>query len=163
VGTIDPIAALRIVRELLLQRDDQASRMVATAIHGMLIEGLSFEIGMGLMPGWRGTAQRCARDHALAEIAAAFFPRSCVRQLAREVATALLRYGATAWPRDKAARRRPDGLRGLLFDVLMAGPPPGFSQLRNIFKSLAGQPGTVAIGQTAPEIPIRRKESCRWP
>lgn len=137
-ATPHPIDALRMVQAALLEREDPASAMVANAIAAMVDDGLGFEEAMNLVPGWRSAARLRARDAALLGIAARR-PGLSYRALAAEVETTCRRYEATAWPRDRDNDRRPDGLHGLLFDLLAAGGPPGNRHLRNIFKDLAGQ------------------------
>jgi hypothetical protein len=63
------------------------------------------------------------------------FPNLHGRAAARAVSHAVSRYQGTAWPRDCRARRRPDGLSGDCFDVLVLchGSLPGEDTLRHLF------------------------------
>jgi hypothetical protein len=74
----------------------------------------------------------------LHHIAERHFPRLVGRPLADAVDKAGRNYETTSWPRDLAARRRPDGRNGDFYDVLSWGPLPGEARLRQIFNDIAG-------------------------
>lgn len=144
----DPLEALRVVRTALLEREDPSSALVARAISGMLDHGLSFEDALGLAGGWRVHARLAARDTALRALASMLPPMSG-RALAAKIIAGCDRYAASAWPTESAANRRPDGLRGMFFDVLKAGGPPALSQLRAVLRGWPICP--LATGHPTPD------------
>lgn len=97
--------------------------------------GNALDAALGLSATWRSQYQRQRQKHALAALAG-YFPDACGRELARRITAAERRYRA-AWPRDKAAGRRPDGLNGAVYDVLVLGEFPSEEKLRK-FKGVSG-------------------------
>lgn len=130
----DPIAALRTVRAVLLAVEDPeaqpAAAVVADAIGAWLVTGGSFAEAMGMTSDWHSAVRQREQRRAIRGAAEQHFGGLSCHKQARAIATAALAYETTRWPDDSAARRRPDGLNGYLFDILSAGPMLAVETLR---------------------------------
>ena len=124
-----PIAALRAVRDLVIDHQDAALIPIAWAIDDWLANGGDFAAALGLAPGWHSALRQRQRDATLRDLAQ-YFPGLCGRALAKAIATAASDYETRRWSRDRTARRRPDGKDGLLFDLLTMGRMPTEETLR---------------------------------
>ena len=120
LAELAPPAALPIVQVLSAWLDDDTDLAAA----------------LGLPPGWRAEHRRAARDRLLHELAGRYFPTLAGRKLACAMALAARRYEGSGWPRDRKGGRRPDGLPGIIFDILSLGEMPGVERLLQIFKGL---------------------------
>jgi hypothetical protein len=98
--------------------------------------GAPLETAMGLQGGWRGYLDQRTQQAALAALVAAQPAGLSCLALAIRIAEPLLRYETTAWPRDRDAGRRPPGLDGLLYDLLLTDCPRSVSRLRRVLKEL---------------------------
>jgi hypothetical protein len=84
------------------------------------------------LPASARPARLRQRDNALRRLARRFLGLSD-RALAAAVHRVVSRYETSAaWPRDRDTGHRPDGDRGLAFDVLMNGALPGVEHLRRV-------------------------------
>jgi hypothetical protein len=106
---------------------------IADALQTYLCDGGDLEAALGVKPapGSRSAATRAKldqRDAALRECADEFFPGMATALQAEHIATALLRYAAAGWPRDKGDVRCPPRHRGKiqadLWRILQAIPMP---------------------------------------
>jgi len=147
--TAAPITALRAVRDLLVDHGDATLLPVARAIDDWLANGGSFAGALGLPPTWRSDARRSARDAALLRLARQHFPNMAVQTAALAIAAAARRYEGTAWPRDRQKHRRPDGLRGEIFDVLSLGDMPSVGTMCRILNGLSYADGPVGMSRQA--------------
>lgn len=129
MGAPAPIAALRAVRNLLIDQPDAALLPVAWAIDDWLASGGDFAVALGLAPGWHSALRQRQRDAALRELTR-YFPDLCGRRLAKAITDAASDYETRRWPRDRTDRRRPDGKDGLFFDLLTLGRMPTEETLR---------------------------------
>lgn len=102
-----------------------ACRRVATALDAwrQADDAVTLERALGVGDGWRRAQRILARDAILAEIAVKHFGGMTGRRGAAAIVLAVSKYEAGAFRVDQAAGRRPDGLRGLLFDLLATGAP----------------------------------------
>ncbi len=128
----NPIAALRHALAVLLKHGGKDAVPAARAIETWLIDGGDFAQALGMAPGWHSAMRQRERDRAIGELARHHFAHLTGRPLARAVAAAGEHYEARAWPRNKAARHRPDGRDGLLHDVAVHGGMPCESHLRRL-------------------------------
>jgi hypothetical protein len=129
MSTPAPITALRAVRDLLIDHQDATLLPVAWAIDDWLANGGDFALSLGLAPGWHSALRQRQRDAALRDLTG-YFPDLCGRRLAKALADAASDYEGRRWPRDRADRRRPDGMDGLIYDVLTLGRMPTEETLR---------------------------------
>ncbi len=134
VAHTDIIAALRRARAALLANQDPTVLLVACAFDDWLSGGGDFAAHLGLAPWWHSSLRIRERDAALRELARRHFPGLCGRKLARALVAAIRDYEAHRWPRDHAARARPDGADGLMYDALCRGPIPGEEMLRKCIR-----------------------------
>ncbi len=129
-----PLDALRTVRDLLLAVEDPeaqpAALVVVGAIDAWFAEGGDFAAHLGLAPGWHSAMRQREQRRAIREAAERHFGGMSCHKQARAMAAAALAYETTRWPQDRAARHRPDGLSGCLFDILSAGPMLAAETLR---------------------------------
>jgi hypothetical protein len=125
----NPITALRAVRDMLVNEADAAMLPVAVAIDNWLMTGGDFATALGLAPGWHSALRQWQRDATVGELAR-HFSGICGRPLARAMTAAAADYETRRWPRDRATRRRPDGMDGLFFDLLSMGGIPSEHTLR---------------------------------
>jgi hypothetical protein len=125
-----PVEAVQRAVQILLEQPDPAAARLAWALDAWLATGADLAECLGMARGWHAAWRQGQRDRALREMAARYFPALGGRPLARRVADAVAAYAARSWPRDRAARRRPDGLNGLAYDTLLAGPMPTEETLR---------------------------------
>lgn len=135
-----PAAIVGRLRTAVLILAEHGAGDVGQALSMWLDGGTSitFEAACGLPADRRSRARLVERDGLLLCVATRWFPHLRGRPLADAVAAAARRYEGSAWPRDRRAHRRPDGIQGDLFDVLLVGEMPGEARLRQIFNGLAG-------------------------
>lgn len=137
------IARLRAIAARLIEREDADAAWFAAALqeytagapHGLTL-GDAF--GLRLEPGERPWWQLDAierRDELLRRIASTYFPGLAGRSAAAAILTALARYEATGWRRDRAYVTPPAALRGDLFRLLRLAAPLSESTIR---RALAG-------------------------
>ena len=115
---------------------------------------ISFDAALGLPSGWRDLVRRERRNAALIGLAERRFPGLAGRALAAAVASAMRRYEASSWPRDRRAGRRPDGMAGDIFDLLALGETLSESRMRSLFNEMAGSCEAVAVGQRQGDFKI---------
>ena len=135
----DTIAALHRAVALLVEHGDDDVHQIATALDlwseqtpGDDCVALDVILGLGAM--WRSDRRRDARDAALLRLRERLCPLLYGRAAARAVTTAVRRYEASTWRHDRLARRRPDGIPGLAYDVLAHGAAvQGPEQMRHLF------------------------------
>lgn len=144
---LSTVGALRAVRDLLLEQPDTRLYVIAYAINAWIRDGGDFSQALGLPHGWRAMHRRELRDAALIDLVRRRFPEMEGRAAARAVAAAGRRYEGGAWPRDRRAERRPDGLNGDFFDILSLGELPSYGTLRALFNGLSGANGPVVMRQ----------------
>lgn len=102
-----------------------------------LEEALGLRYGRGGVPWWREKALS-ERDAALRELAAEFFADLSICNRSREISTLALRYGASAWRRDRDGRDMPQAYAGTPREYLWrafksgATMPLSERQVRNI-------------------------------
>jgi hypothetical protein len=70
------------------------------------------------------------QDAALGRLAAGMGPFPSCRAAGDAMATALGRYGASGYPRNRATGHRPKGRDGLLHDYLLTGAPTSADWIR---------------------------------
>jgi hypothetical protein len=131
------IAELRRAALVLIETGDDALARIADAIDAWAsatpAAPISFEQALGLPPTWRADVRRHFHHAALLHLAQRNFPDLHGRACARAVSAAVRRYASSGWLHDHREHRRPDGLRGDCYDVLMLGEPPGEEVLRRLF------------------------------
>jgi hypothetical protein len=127
-------AILADVRRAIDALAQSGNSDVADAL-GLFLNGAPLDAALGLRDGWRDRLAESARDAALAALAAAQ-PRglSC-RARARTIANSIKMY-VPQWEKDHASRRRPDGLRGNLYDYLNSNGPRGEESIRRLLPGL---------------------------
>jgi hypothetical protein len=96
----------------------------------------TFEAEAGLCPGWKAEARRARRDAMVIDIRRRHFPDLTARAAAAEIETAARRYAATGFRADRRTRRRPDGIRGDLFDILSVCEMQGRDALSRLFNGM---------------------------
>jgi hypothetical protein len=89
----------------------------------------TFDAVVGLRPAWGAMPVR----DALLGLCATTGEQSARRRAAK-AAIALKRYEASGWERDRAAGARPQGQRGLLYDLLSAGCPTSAERIRKLIR-----------------------------
>jgi alkanesulfonate monooxygenase SsuD/methylene tetrahydromethanopterin reductase-like flavin-dependent oxidoreductase (luciferase family) len=94
---------------------------------------MGLEKALSLRPDWRESARRRARDAMLRT----FAQRYCVgapsvRAAASQLALLVGRYETSGWHRDRSTGKRPAGMNGDAYDILMLGTIPKNRQLRAI-------------------------------
>ncbi|HEV2546029.1 MAG TPA: hypothetical protein VGU20_01705 [Stellaceae bacterium] len=99
---------------------------------------LTLETALGFQPGWRALATRHRRNEILREIARIYFPELQGRKRARAIARSAGAYEGNGWLRDRRSGRRPDGLKGLFYDLLSIGEVPSEERLRQLFCDFPG-------------------------
>lgn len=124
-----PVAALRAVRNLIVDQGGTEILAVAAAIDLWLAQGGDFACALGLAPGWHSALRQRQREEILRELVRTF-PGLRGRPMARAIADAASDYETRRWARDRAARRRPDDRDGWLYDLLVMGPIPAEATLR---------------------------------
>jgi hypothetical protein len=135
--TIAKIARLQRIAEYLAVDTDPDRALFGTQLAALLSLGLPFWRAFELQSDWFDETVRHQRDQALRDIARRDHPGLRGKPLARAIDLARLRYLPT-FERDRRMRRRPDGARGRLYDILMTEKFPGYSQLLNIFRGFTG-------------------------
>jgi hypothetical protein len=127
-------AILADVRRAIGALEQSGNPEVADAL-ALFVCGAPLDAALGLRDGWRDRLAESARDAALGALAAAQ-PRglSC-RARARTIANSIRLY-LPAWAIDHASRRRPDGLRGELYDYLNSNGPRGEESIRRLLPGL---------------------------
>jgi hypothetical protein len=120
----DPIVAVRAARDLLLLHGDAAVLAVARALDEWMARGGDFARALGLAGGWHSALVQRERDKALRELADRYFPALTGRALAHALGAAGHEYESRQFPKHYAARFRPDGRNGLLYDVALLGGMP---------------------------------------
>jgi hypothetical protein len=136
--TDDPYADLTASIQVLAESGNASAARVAEAL-AIWLNGSSepLEAALGVAPGYRMTRRLRRRDDALRRLARRFAGVS-KREAATQAHKVVARYrNSAAWPRDRAVMHRPDGDRGLAFDVLMNGALPCVGHVRAIL-ALAG-------------------------
>lgn len=120
----------RIQRAVTLLRavDDVDAGWLAECVETWLA-GAPWDAAVGLSEGWRDHVLRRRQDTALAALAAALGAMSG-RAAACTISARLTRYESTAWPRDRAAGRRPTGPDGPAYDYLAAKGPTSPASVR---------------------------------
>jgi hypothetical protein len=102
-----------------------------------LEEALGLRYGRGGVPWWREKELR-ERDDALRELAETFFADLSICKRSDKIATLALRYGASAWRRDRNSRDMPEAYAGTPREYLWrafrsgATMPLSERQVRNI-------------------------------
>jgi hypothetical protein len=137
------VAAIHRAAMALMDQDDAEIAAIGHVLHAWLDaprdEAASAQTDLGLGADWRVARRRAERNRALLALRDRHFASLVGRSAAAAVAGALTRYRGTSWPRDRKAARRPDGLRGELFDVLCWGGIPSDRILQSLFKALPAQ------------------------
>jgi len=135
VSTVD---FLRRAKEILAESGDPQVVFVVEGLQWWLQnDGMTFDVALGLTGAWRAEDRRRRRDRLIQRLALAHFGDSKGRARALAIAKAARRYRGTSWPRDRHAGRRPDGLNGVIFEVLSLGPFPSEPTLRRILVGLS--------------------------
>lgn len=129
---------LRDAARVLLELNHPAGARLARGLD-RACRGEALETALGLHGGWRHNDRVRRRNAALA-VLVGYFPGKQGRALAAAIDTAVRRYGATAWERDRIAQRRPDGRDGLVFDLLSLGGLPSCDYLRRVIKKVGHSP-----------------------
>jgi hypothetical protein len=141
--------AIRAAVEILIAYGDGPTLGVAAALLSWLDQpaGQSKDLDSMFALPWRRRLTECLRrrNELLVDIAHRRFPGLGCRSTARAMAATFRGYETTAWPRDRASGRRPDGLSGDLYDVLSLGGVPAERSLRAILT--AGHSWTLSIDQ----------------
>jgi hypothetical protein len=134
----DALATVTRMRRLavrLADRSDEDAAWLGDAVE-MWLDGVSLEAALGLGPHWRIELARAQRNRAIAKLLR-YYPAASIRQRAKAVVQAVRRYEPTGWKRDRQSGRRPDGVRGALYDLLAIGAEiPDECQLRRIIKEI---------------------------
>ena len=147
---LDALATITRLRRLVIRLaadKDEDAAWLGDAIE-MWLGGVQWEGALGLGPHWRTELARARRNRAIAELLQ-YFPAMSIRQRAKAIAQAVRRYETTGWKRDRQSRRRPDGVRGAVYDLLAIGAGvPDECQLRRIIKEIGGASG--AYGDAPP-------------
>jgi hypothetical protein len=102
---------------------------LASAIAAAIESGATIEAGLGLAGGWRAAILLDRRIQVVKELGNAPGPR---RRAADNIVSEAALYAASAFQKDRRRNARPDGRRGLLFDLLDAndGQPPSPERVR---------------------------------
>jgi hypothetical protein len=135
----DIAAAVDRVVLLMLERGDDGVRAFASSLRLWSEQGpgpdvVDLDVILGLKPKWRFHRALADRDAALLRLRARRCPLLSGRPAARSVIDAVARYAMAGWRHDRRDRRRPDGERGLVYDVLACGAVvPGEEQMRDLF------------------------------
>lgn len=79
----------------------------------------TLDAAMAIPSGWRTIRARAERD-ALLRIYAASVTAASARERGAQIRRDLLRYARSAFPHDRRKGARPEGARGVLFDILIA-------------------------------------------
>ena len=117
-GPAWPTGALHAAIAMLAGAGDPEILRVAMALRTWLdTESTSLESALGIPATWRASRVRMRRDRLYAALAR-HFPGLEGRPLARAITTAISQYEFGSWQSDRRAGRRPDGARGLIFELL---------------------------------------------
>ncbi len=130
-------AMVRHAAEFLFESSTPGDVRVARALQEMHDTGASFEAAFGLAPGWRKHDAKSCRDGALRQIAREYFSELDGRPLCRAILAAQRAYLAR-FKGDQQRGTRPEGLNGLIFDVMQKSAFPTPGTLRNILSDLSG-------------------------
>jgi hypothetical protein len=152
---VERVAAIRRAVAVLAEHGDAGVLEVARGVTDWLDQAeaaTTLDAALDLPPGWRTELRRHQRDAALLDLVRRRFAGMEGREAARAVATAARRYEGSAWPRDRRANRRPDGMNGDLFDILIQGDMPSEATLRRLFIGLSGANGPVAMSQRVDDV-----------
>jgi hypothetical protein len=155
LGTVERMAAIRRAVALMVEHGDAGVLEVARGVGNWLDQPdaeVTLDAALGLPPGWRSDVRRHQRDAALLDLISRRYPGMEGREAARAVATVARRYEGSSWPRDRRANRRPDGINGDIFDILVQGDMPSEATLRRIFIGLSGANGPVAMRQRVDHV-----------
>ena len=133
---LEQIGTIRGAVAALAEVAPPSALPLVQALSDWLADGIDLAATLGLPQGWRADYRRASRDKMLHDLAGRYFPTLAGRPLACAVALAARRYQGSSWPRDRKSRRRPDGLPGMLFDILSVGEMPGVERLLQLFKGL---------------------------
>ncbi|MDE2582753.1 MAG: hypothetical protein KGL52_14055 [Rhodospirillales bacterium] len=131
--------------------------VVADALAQWCQDGIELHVALGLAPDWHAALRRRRRDALLVEIARRHFADLGTKAAAASIAGAVGRYAASAWQRDRKARRRPSGLEGDVFDLLGLGEPLGPERVRQILRAAGGNHGGCDYPPTTPTLRGERR------
>ena len=135
MAAISPIDAVNRAAVILAETGDPAAAFVAEALSLWLRDGgpeLGIDQALGFAPGWRAAQARQRREQAIRDLA-----RQWPTLGGRAAARAMVAHAATyesrgGWKRDCRLGHRPDGINGIIFDLLHLGPMLGEESIRKI-------------------------------
>ena len=131
------IAAIAWASTYLAETGMPEGLFVADALILWLRDGgpeLNLEQALGLAPGWRARACRYRREALIRDLAG-HWPGLRGRAAARAIVARVLAYETQGrWKRDRSSKR-PDGLEGIIFELLHLGPMLGEESVRKILLS----------------------------
>ncbi len=136
-----PAAERRLARSatILLESGDADAARFAADLLGWASPRAGaggLEASLGFVPGWRERRAILQRRAILLALREQFFAQPLsYHAAARAIWQGANRYASTSWPRDRSARRCPDGINALFYALLQLGDPPGIESIR---KELAG-------------------------
>lgn len=128
------VDVLQDAARFLIDHNHPAGTLIAAA-YDRALAGEPLEEALGHYGAWRHAYRARRRNAALAALADCF-PGMQGRRLAAAIGSAVRRYAATGWERDRARGRRPDGISGLCYDLLAVGEVPSYDHLRRILREI---------------------------
>lgn len=123
------LEALGSARRTLVDHADEKARPVIDAIDRFLA-GEDFAAALGMAGGWHSAFRQRERERALRMLEANYFCGLSGWPLAHALTAAASAYESGGWPQDRAARRRPSGMNGYLYDIFCVSKMPGEETLR---------------------------------
>lgn len=115
------------IEVLALSGRPNAIRMADALDQYRRLPAVSIEACLGAADNWRAAEQLRHRNEMLVDIARQHFGAqdfgAIGRTAARQMLAALTRYEAGEYHQHLEANRRPDGVRGRLYDILALGVP----------------------------------------
>jgi hypothetical protein len=152
VAIAERVEGLRQAGLLAVEHGAPAARAIGAALLRMAdltTDAGTFEAEAGLCPGWQAEARRARRDAMLIDLRRRHFADLTARAAAAAIETAGRRYAAAGFRADRRAQRRPDGVRGDIFDILSVYEIQGRDALSRLFN------GICAVSDPPPDTARR--------